>query len=298
MSKHCHHHKHCPHHNKHCHHKHCHHYHKSCANHHHHHHRHCYHHKMHHHHHRVCPPTPPTVLKWRCSGSPDFVCVEAVDGIYDTELECIAACGSPSPTAPTLLGRAVNFRVLAHETITNNTGPTTINGDLGLSPGTSVTGAPTVLGTSHVTDTAAANAQLDLTAAYNAVAAMPATTILTGQNLGGKTLLPGVYFFASSAQLTGNLKLDAAGDASAVWMFQIGSALTVDNASSVTLINGGQADNVYWQVGSSATLGTTAAFVGNILALASISLDTGATLSGRALASTGAVTLLTNTIGP
>lgn len=198
-----------------------------------------------------------------------------------------------------MLGSAVNFRVLAHETITN-TGATTINGDLGLSPGTSVTGFPPgiVIGTQHVTDATAAQAQIDLTTAWNAITAIPATIDLTGQDLGGMTLLPGVYNFSSSAGLTGNLILDAAGDTSAVWMFKIGSTLTTANVSSVTIINGGQADNVYWQVGSSATLGLGTQFVGNVLAQASITLTTGANISGRALARTGAVTLDTNTVAP
>jgi hypothetical protein len=199
-----------------------------------------------------------------------------------------------------LLGSAVNFRVLAYSTITNDTGPTIINGDLGLTPGTSVTGAPTVLGTSFVgpADATAIQAQADLTTAWNAITAIPATTDLTGTNLGTLTLLPGVYNYDTSAQLTGNLILDAAGNSNAVWMFKIGSTLTTAPASSVTIINGGQADNVYWQVGSSATINTTTAFVGNILAQIAISLGTGATIAGRALARTAAVTLLTNIIGP
>src|SRR4029077_17131484 len=120
---------------------------------------------------------------------------------------------------------------------------------------------------------------------------------LTGQNLGGKTLTPGVYCFASSAQLTGALTLDAQGDANAVFIFKIGSTLTTASASSVVLINGGSPNNVFWQVGSSATLGTTTAFVGNIVALTSITLTTGVVVSGRVLARNGAVTMDTNTVG-
>lgn len=124
----------------------------------------------------------------------------------------------------------------------------------------------------------------------------PPGNVLTGQNLGGLTLTPGVYCFSSSAQLTGNLTLNAQGNQNAEFIFQIGSTLTTASASSVTLQNLANAGNVYWQVGSSATLGTATAFSGNILASASITLNTGATLSGRALAETGAVTLQGNTI--
>ena len=136
----------------------------------------------------------------------------------------------------------------------------------------------------------------DTTTAYNDLAGQTCTSDLTGQDLGGLTLVPGVYCFSSSAQLTGALTLDAEGDPNAVWVFQIGSTLTTASNSSVLLINGGQACNVFWQVGSSATLGTTTSFVGNILALTSITLNTGANVSGRALARNGAVTLDTNTI--
>jgi hypothetical protein len=205
----------------------------------------------------------------------------------------------PSPQAEEILQSAANFRVLAGSTITNS-GPTIISGDLGLSPGTAVTGFPpgTVVGTQHITDATAAQAQLDLTAGYNTVAGTPTTVDLTGQDLGGMTLAAGVYNYDTSAQLTGHLIFDGGGDPTTIWMFKIGSTLTTANASSVTFINGGLADNVFWQVGSSATIGGLTAFAGNILALASISFNTAATISGRALARTGAVTLLSNSVGP
>jgi type VI secretion system secreted protein VgrG len=147
----------------------------------------------------------------------------------------------------------------------------------------------------------AIQAQEDLTAAYNAAALLPhlAANDLTGQDLGGKTLLPGVYFFSSSAQLTGTLTLDDNGDPNAQFVFQMGSTLTTAPNSAVVTIDGGAnpGSTVFWQVGSSATLDTNSAFEGHILANASISLDTGATiLNGSALAENGAVTLLSNTI--
>jgi ice-binding like protein len=199
------------------------------------------------------------------------------------------------------LGTAQNFAVLAGSTVTN-TGTTIVNGSVGVSPGSSVTGFPpgiVTVGAVHAADATAAQAQSDLTTAYNTAAGMPCTTDLTGQDLGGLTLTPGVYCFTSSASLTGTLTLNFQGNPNAVFVFKIGSTLTTASASSVLLTNtGGTAcqPNVYWQVGSSATLGTGSTFVGNILALTSITMTTGTTLNGRALARNGAVTLDTNTV--
>lgn len=195
------------------------------------------------------------------------------------------------------LGTADAFAVLGGSTVTN-TGPSVINGDLGVSPGSAVTGFPPgiVNGTIHAANATAAQAQSDLTDAYDNAAGQACDTVLTGQDLGGLTLTAGVYCFSSSAGLTGTLKLDAEGVTSARFIFQIGSALTTASSSRVRLINGARACNVFWQIGSSATLGTTTSFVGNIMALTSITMTTGATLKGRALARNGAVTLDTNVI--
>lgn len=200
------------------------------------------------------------------------------------------------------LGTAQNFGVLGGSTVTN-TGATTVNGQVGVSPGTAVTGfAPSgpgviVGGTIHSNDAVAVQAQNDLTTAYNNIAATPCTVDLTGQNLGGLTLTPGVYCFDTSAQLTGALTLNALGNPNALFLFKIGSTLTTASASTVTVINGGSACNrVFWQVGSSATIGTGTSFGGDILALTSITITTGANTSGRLLARNGAVTLDTNNV--
>jgi len=212
---------------------------------------------------------------------------------------CVALLHGPSPaSAQAVLGTAQSFAVLGGSAVTN-TGPTTVIGNLGVSPGSAVTGFPPGLvtgGTIHANDAVAMQAQSDVTTAYNFLALQPVNTDLTGTDLGGLTLLPGVYHFSSSAQLTGMLTLDAQGDPNAVFIFQIGSTLTTASNSRVALINGAQNCNVFWQVGSSATLGTGTAFAGNILALASITLTTGASASGRTLARNGAVTLDTNAV--
>jgi len=200
-------------------------------------------------------------------------------------------------TAPSL-GTAQSFALLGGSAVTN-TGPSTITGDLGVSPGNAISGFPpgrVAGGTIHAADGVALQAQSDVTRAYNALAGQACDTVLTGQDLGGLTLTPGVYCYAAAAQLTGTLTLDAQGNPSAVFIFQIGSTLTTASNAKVQVINGGSPCNIYWKVGSSATLGTATTFVGNILALTSITLTTGADISGRALARNGAVTLDTNTV--
>ena len=192
---------------------------------------------------------------------------------------------------PVPLGTAGNFGVLAGSAVTN-TGPTAIIGNLGVSPGTAVSGFPpgTVSGGTHIgSDPVAVQAQTDLTAAYlNAQGRAPGTVV--AGDIGGQTLTPGTYTSASTLGITGNLTLTGAG----VYIFQIASGLTTASGSQVILAGGATADNVFWQVGSSATLGTGSIFNGNILAQASITVTTGATLNGRALARTGAVTLDTD----
>ncbi len=192
------------------------------------------------------------------------------------------------------LGTADNFAILAGSTITN-TGSSVITGDLGLSPGTSVTGFPpgTVSGTQHVTDGAAANAQTDLTTAYNNAAGQTSTTVPT--ELGGTTKTAGAYD-AGTLGITGTLTLDGQGDSNAVFIFKAASTLITAGSSTVSLVNGAQACNIFWQVGSSATLGTSSTFKGTIMALTSATLTTGANVEGRVLARNGAVTLDTNTI--
>ena len=203
----------------------------------------------------------------------------------------------PSPAfAAVSLGSAQSFAVLGASTVTN-TGLTTIKGDLGVSPGTAITGFPpgiVIGGTIHAGDAVAAQAQSDAAVAYAALVKATCTTNLTGQDLGGLTLRPGVYCFNSSAQLTGTLKLVGKGP----WIFQIGSTLTTATGSAV-LVNGSPNCNgtdVFWQIGSSATIGTGTQFVGNILALTSITLNAFANVSGSALALNGAVTMDTNQV--
>ena|ERR1700730_9256845 len=194
----------------------------------------------------------------------------------------------------TAVAQLSSFAVLGGSTVTNTNTPTIVTGNLGVSPGSAVTGFPPGIvtgGSIHAADATAAQAQTDLTTLYNNLASSSCSTVLTGQNLGGLTLTPGVYCFASSAQLTGTLTLDAQGNSNAVFIFQIGSTLTTASASSVLLINNASSCGVFWQVGSSATLGTGTTLAGSIVALTSITLNTGASVTGRALARNGAVTL-------
>ncbi|KAK3642444.1 hypothetical protein LTR56_010797 [Elasticomyces elasticus] len=195
------------------------------------------------------------------------------------------------------IGSAANYAVFAASTITN-TGLSVIGARIGLSPGTSITGFPPGINAGQdVNNAAALQAKADIQALYTALAALPPTQDLTGTDLGGKTIVPGVYSFSSSGGLTGNLILDAQGDPNAQFVFQFGSTITTATASSVVLINGAQACNVFWQVGSSATLGTATIFAGVVIAQASITATTGVSLLGGGLyALTAAVTLDTNAI--
>jgi type VI secretion system secreted protein VgrG len=201
--------------------------------------------------------------------------------------------------AGTILGSAQSFAVLGASTVTN-VGSSTISGNLGVYAGSAVTGFPpgaVTNGTIHITDGVAQQAQIDERFAYNALALLPSTFNETGIDLGGLTLSPGVYKFTSGAQLTGALTLDFGGNPNALFVFQIGSTLITGSGASVSVINGTATDGVFWQVGSSATLGSSTTFVGNILALANISMDSTAKIEcGRAFAQTGGVTLITNTI--
>ena len=196
------------------------------------------------------------------------------------------------------LGGSGSFAVLAGATITS-TGATALTGDLGISPGTALTGFPpgTVTGTKQLGNAASATAMTDLTTAYNDAAGRIQSPVTVAGNLGGLTLPPGLYKSTSSLSISsGDLTLDAKGDANAVFIFQMASTLTTTSGRKVILSGGAKSTNVFWQVGSSATLGTTSVFKGTIMADQSITLATGATLNGRALARVGAVTLAGNAV--
>jgi Ice-binding-like len=212
----------------------------------------------------------------------------------------IAALPAVAEASPVNLATTTPFVALAGSTVTN-TGPSVLNGDLGVAPGTSLVGfgLPAVVnGATHDNDAVANQAQADLTTAYNVAAGQPVAPAddLTGTDLGNRTLTAGAYRYTSSAQLTGPLTLDAQGDPNAQFVFEIASALTTAPASSVLLINGASPCNVFWQVGSSATLDTTTAFQGNLMALSDISLNDGATVIGRVLARNGQISLINNVL--
>ena len=197
------------------------------------------------------------------------------------------------------LNGATTLAVLAGSAITS-TGATIITGNMGLSPGTSIGGFPPGIlnGTQHINDNVATQAKLDLTAAYNDVAGRTSTDMVTlAGNIGGLTLYPGLYKSTSSLAISsGDLTLDAKGNANAIFIIQIASSLTTSSGRKVILIGGALASNIFWQVGSSATFGTTSVFKGTVLAMQSITFNTGATLDGRGLARTGGITMAGNTI--
>ena len=208
-------------------------------------------------------------------------------------------CGPAPALAVPFLGTAQSFAVLGSSTVTN-TGTTRIHGDVGVYPGTSMTGMGTavITGTQYPGIPPADQARIDATNAFNILAGQSVSQVLTGQDLGSVgTLSPGVYKFASSAQLTGTLILDFASNPGGSFVFQMGSTLTTASNSLVNVLNGASNSGIYWEVGSSATLGTGTTFAGNIIALASVTLTTNASIMcGRAIALTGAVTMDTNTI--
>ncbi|MCX6954063.1 MAG: ice-binding family protein [Verrucomicrobia bacterium] len=193
------------------------------------------------------------------------------------------------------LGSAATFGVLGATSVTS-TGTTVISGDVGISPGVSVTGSPSIVnGTVHLNDSTAQSAQADLTTAINFASGQAAT--VTGVTaFAGSTLLPGVYHSATTIGVTGTVTLDGNGSSDSVFIFQIGSTLTTAVGSQILLTNGARAENVFWQVGTSATLGNSSIFVGSVLAFTSVTVNPGATIDGRILASTGAVTLDSNAI--
>ncbi len=244
--------------------------------------------------------TPSTALRARPRGGARStgLCIASALALIATAVLGDAAIASAAqPTVQ--LGTATPFAVLAGTTVTN-TGPSTIEGSLGLAPGSSVTGFPPGLvsnGSRYVANSVALQAKADLTTGYlDAAGRTPFAT--AGSDLGGQTLAPGVYRGSSGLGLTGTVTLDGHGDADAVFIFQAGSTLITASSSTVRLENGAQACNVFWQVGSSATLGSNSVFTGTLMALTSATLNTGVTVHGRVLARNGAVTLQNDTIVP
>lgn len=229
-----------------------------------------------------------------------------ISTIAITSVAFISSCKNKSTLVPirtiqssVMLGAAKDLAVLAGSGITS-TGATIITGDMGLSPGTSIGGFPPGIlnGTQHINDAIANQAKLDLTAAYNDVAGRTATNIVTlSGNIGGLTLTPGLYKSTSSLEITsGDVTFDAKGNPGAIFIIQIASSFTTGSGRKVILSGGALPSNIYWQVGSSATFGTTSVMKGNFLTMESISFSTGATLDGRALTRSGAVTMDANTI--
>lgn len=237
------------------------------------------------------------VLCLSCFGRKDLQAMQLLLTCSFLALEVSPAMGGTASCGCVDLRTAQTYGVLAGSTITN-TGTTNIYGDLGLWPGTSVTGAPTVNGETHINDAAAAQAQLDLTAAYlDAQGRTTPTPVIVAGNIGGQTFTPGIYKSTSSLAISsGDVTLDANGDPDACWIFQIATTLITSTSRKVILIDGAQAKNVFWQVGSSATLGANSILKGSILALTAITMVTEASVDGRVLARNAAVTMDTNSI--
>jgi hypothetical protein len=196
------------------------------------------------------------------------------------------------------LGAAEGFALLGSATVTC-TNSSAMTGDVGVSPGIAITGfdaSCTLSGSLHAQDAAATAAHADLLVAFDELGGEECEDDLTGVELGGLTLPPGVYCFDTTAGVTGGLTLDAGGDSNASWIFQVGSAITTGPGSTMTMAGGGDSCNVFWKVGTSAVLGTTSSFKGNILASASVTLTSGSSLEGRALALNAAVTSDNNVV--
>jgi len=237
------------------------------------------------------PPSERSTSPWLVRGGTAIAIVGAI-GLLSSLLLTPQPAYAIGTVVP--LGVADSYSVLGGQTVTN-TGTTVISGDVGVSPGSAIDGFDTAVigGVVHADDAHALQAQADLTVAYDDAAGQASDADVPPE-LGGLTLVAGVYNAPSSVGLTGALTLDAQGDPDAVFVFQVASTLITASSSSVLLLNGAQSCNVFWQIGSSATLGTGTTFVGTIMALTSIGLDTGATVEGRALARNGSVTLDTN----
>ncbi len=217
-------------------------------------------------------------------------------GVATVTLASLSFAGAAqAATPPVNLGSDSSFSVLAGSTVTN-TGPTTMAADLGLDPGSSVTGAPVTLASTHIDDGVAIQAKTDLVTAFNDAAGRSATP-LASADLSSQVFTPGVYKASSSLLFSaGSVTLNAQGNPDAVFIFQVGSSMTTGAATSVVLSNGAQACNVFWQVGASLTLGTNSVFAGTVMAQTTITAGTHATLDGRLLAENGAVNLDSNTI--
>jgi len=238
------------------------------------------------------PSVPPSIS----------ACVQAI---------CSPCPVSPSPSTPPVgpplgcsstptFGTAQTFAILASSTITS-TGAvgTVVTGNVGVSTGTAVTGFPPgviINGTIHSNDMLSMNAQTGAQVLHSTLLSCPCTTDLTGQDLGGLTLTPGVYCYSSSAELTGTVTLDAGGNPDAIFIIRMGSTITTASAAVVSLVNGAAPCNVFWDVGSSATIGTGTTFQGVIIAVASITVTTGSSVAGRLFALNAAVTLDANPV--